>query len=384
MTQRPRLLLLIPHLGGGGAERVMALVAAGISSHRYEVHLGIVVRSEPPEQADFPGVHLHMLSASRVRTSALALLHLVWLIRPHLILSGMFHLNFVVLGLRFLFPRRTRVLLRQNGTVSTSLAGGNQPRYNGLLYKLLYPRADAVICQTAAMADDLAATIGLSRDKLIVLANPIDTEAPRQAAGKGNAPWSGPGPHLLAVGRLSREKGFDLLLGALHSLRALHPDADLVIAGSGSEEASLKVQCAQLDLQAAVRFAGYSDPANWFAGATLFVLSSRDEGMPNAMLEAAAAGLPLVALPASGGVTDLLRACPGVWLAAEISAAALAETLQQALNALHPQQRFAHAFLAPFEKLRAIQAYEDAFDATLEPRRHPAAVRLAKTQGPFH
>ena len=57
-----------------------------------------------------------------------------------------------------------------------------------------------------------------------------------------------------------------------------------------------------------MRFAGYVEqPAEYFAGASLFVLSSRHEGMPNAMLEAAAAGLPLVALPASDGVADLLR-----------------------------------------------------------------------------
>jgi glycosyltransferase involved in cell wall biosynthesis len=64
--------------------------------------------------------------------------------------------------------------------------------------------------------------------------------------------------------------------------------------------------------------------------------------MPNSLLEAAAAGLPIVALPSSGGVVDLLRHRPGAWLATEISAAALADSLDSALQVLHPRQQFMH------------------------------------------
>jgi glycosyltransferase involved in cell wall biosynthesis len=61
--------------------------------------------------------------------------------------------------------------------------------------------------------------------------------------------------------------------------------------------------------------------------------------MPNALLEAAAAELPIVALPSSGGVVDLLRDRPGAWLASEISAAALADSLLTALQVLHPLKK---------------------------------------------
>jgi glycosyltransferase involved in cell wall biosynthesis len=63
--------------------------------------------------------------------------------------------------------------------------------------------------------------------------------------------------------------------------------------------------------------------------------------MPNALLEAAAAGLPVVALPSSGGVADLLRNRTGAWLAAEISASALADSLHAALEFLHPELQHA-------------------------------------------
>lgn len=343
MAERLRVLLLIPHLGGGGAEQVAALLARGLSREKYDLHLGLITQSAP--SADIPPwVTVHPLGASRVRASALPLLRLVRRLRPDLILSGMAHLNFLVLLLRPFFPPRTRILIRQNATLSASLASGAPPAYTRLLYRLLYPHADCVICQSAAMAQDLARELHLSPDRIAVLPNPIDFQA-ILAAAESPEPWPGPGPHLLAIGRLAPEKGFDLLLQALVPVRAAFPTADLTLLGAGPEQASLQSLAHSLGLASAVRFAGHVDhPYRYFPAATLFVLSSRHEGMPNALLEAAAAGLPLVALPASGGVAGLLRNLPGAWLAAQVSAPALAASLIEALHSLRPGQRFARTF----------------------------------------
>ena len=129
------------------------------------------------------------------------------------------------------------------------------------------------------------------------------------------------------------EKGFDLLLNALVVVRERFPEAHLILAGAGPEETALKLLCRELGLEKAVCFAGHVDqPYKYFASTTLFVLPSRHEGMPNALLEAAAAGLPLAATPASGGVVDLLRGRPGAWVATEITADALAVTIITALE----------------------------------------------------
>jgi glycosyltransferase involved in cell wall biosynthesis len=370
-TQPLRVLLLIPHLGGGGAEQVTALLARGLSCDKYELHLGLVTQAHAEPEAMPRWVHVHALGALRVRTGAFKLLRLVWRLKPDVILSGMFHLNFLVLLLRPLFPPQTCVLVRQNGTVSAALAFANLPGYTRFLYRALYRRADRVICQTQAMAKDLAAELAIDEKQLAVLLNPVDVEAIRSAAKddpaqQNDAPSSSAGPHLLAVGRLSPEKGFDLLLQALILVRERFPLTKLVIAGSGPEAASLKAMCRDLGLDASVRFAGQVDcPSAYFREAAAFVLSSRHEGMPNALLEAAAGGLPIVATPASGGVVDLLRDQPGVWLAAEISSQALAASLLAALEALQHGERFAHRFIEPFRIDHAIHAYEDLIDTVL-------------------
>jgi len=363
MPQQNRVLLLIPHLGGGGAERVAALLAQNLCREKHELHLGLITQACVAPGAMPPWVTVHALGASRVRAAAFTLLHLMRRLKPDVVLSGMAHLNFLVLLMRPLLARRTRVLVRQNAPVSASLASGALPPGTRLLYRLCYRHADRVICQTPAMAADLIAEFAIPGQRVVVLPNPVDVKTLRAACNDVPTQWTGPGPHLLAVGRLSPEKGFDFLLSALAMVRMHFPQADLVIAGAGLEEAVLKAQCNKLGLADAVRFVGYVErPDMYFPGATAFVLASRHEGLPNALLEAAAGGLPIVALPSSGGVAELLRGQPGIWLARDIHSDALTASLLSALSALRPNQRFKHAFVEQFGIENAIHAYEALID----------------------
>jgi glycosyltransferase involved in cell wall biosynthesis len=343
---------------------VTALLARGLPARKYEVHLGLISRSAHPSPALPSSVTVHRLGVRRVSLAALTLLRLIRRLQPDVILSGMAHLNFLVLLLKPLFPSRTRVLVRQNATVSADLRSSPQPACTRLLYRLLYPAADRVVCQTPAMAADLAEQSGVRSELVKVLPNPIDFESVRASSTSNH--WSGKGPHLLAIGRLSDEKGFDLLLGAFASVRISFPSADLTILGEGPASASLQQLCRSLHLEASVHFPGHVPrPELYFPGATLFVLSSRREGLPNALLEAAAGGLPIAALPSSDGIVDLLDRKPGVWLAPEISCRALTRTLLLALHPLRPGQRFVHHWVEPFAMRSAIQHYEALIDQTL-------------------
>jgi glycosyltransferase involved in cell wall biosynthesis len=357
MSIRPTILLVIPHLGGGGAERVFAHLVGGLNPERFDVHLGLVTQRDAAGTA-LPGwVTVHGIGARRVRAGWWGLLRLVWQLRPDVILSGMAHLNLLMLMLRPLFPRKTRILVRQNGCV---LAGDSISAY-----RRLYPKADAVVCQTAAMAADLGRLAGVNRN-LRVLPNPVDLEAVRATASSAPTLWRGPGPHLLAVGRLMPEKGFDLLLQAFAQVRQRFPSAELTIVGEGRERRALEMLAWLLAVRPAVQFAGHVDqPESWFKDATAFVLSSRHDALPNAVLEAAAAGLPIVATGASEGLLDLLRGDPGVWLAADISAEAIAKALEDALESLEAGSRFSHAWVEAYSKDLAIAAYESFIDESL-------------------
>ena len=361
MDKVSKILLMIPHLGGGGAERVTALLAESLDAQKYEVHLGVVTAWRPCDISLPSHVVVHALGARRARFAVLRILRLVWRVRPDAVLSSMAHLNLLVLLLRPFFPRATRVLVRQSGLPGAGDAG----LFTSLLYRTLYRRAHAVICQSQAMAETVALATRWVQN-LHVVPNPVDIDAIR-APGQVQKPlWQGPGPHLLAVGRLAPEKGFDLLLRATALLRFQLPASDLTILGAGPEEPRLRMLAEKLALERSVHFAGHvSHPEAWFGGATLFVLSSLREGMPNALLEAAAAGLPIVATPADGGLREMLADRQGVWLADRVSAGALEQAIARALSALAPGERFQHPWIEEFRTQRAIPRFEALIDGVL-------------------
>jgi glycosyltransferase involved in cell wall biosynthesis len=366
MEHRTKLLLLIPHLGGGGAEQVTAHLARRLDPQRFEIHLCLIGKNHPGAKLIPRWVQIHRFDRRRVRQAWFQLIRLIRAEKPDVILSGMAHLNFLVLLLKPWFPRGTCVLVRQNTTASAAA----QTWLSRLAYRHLYRRADAVLCQSEAMAQDLVNSFGLPPSRLKVFANPIDIQAIQAACvSRHEDTQVNTWPHLLSAGRLAKEKGIDLLLHALHEVQQQHPQVHLTILGAGPEEAALKQLSTELSLENAVSFSGYRENlTDFYAQATLFVLPSRYEGMPNALLEAAAAGLPLAATPCSAGLCDLLHDAPGTWVAQAISANSLARTILAALATLtnpppagkdrqEPPQRFHHAFLAPFEAGNAISAY---------------------------
>ncbi len=113
---------------------------------------------------------------------------------------------------------------------------------------------------------------------------------------------------LLAVGRLHRDKGFDLLLQAYASIAARFPDWHLVILGEGSERAALTAQIAELGLDPHVSLPGrVGNMDDWYARADLYVLSSRVEGLSNTLLEAMSSGLAAVAFDCETGPREIVR-----------------------------------------------------------------------------
>jgi glycosyltransferase involved in cell wall biosynthesis len=114
-------------------------------------------------------------------------------------------------------------------------------------------------------------------------------------------------PVVVRLGRLAFEKGQDMLLEAWAEVAPRHPSWRLRLYGSGPEEAALRRLAAELGIEASVEFAGAtSDLEDALTGASVFALSSREEGFPLAIMEAMAYGLPTVAFDCAPGVRELI------------------------------------------------------------------------------
>jgi glycosyltransferase involved in cell wall biosynthesis len=139
---------------------------------------------------------------------------------------------------------------------------------------------------------------------------------------------------LLFVGRLHPVKGLTYLLSALAQLkRAGKLDFRTVLVGEGGEEGRLREQCTAADLQGEVQFAGaqaHAKIGEWMRRASVFCLPSRNEGMPNVVIEAQACGLPIVASRV-GGLGELVGAHTGI-LVPRAEPSALAAALEEAFT----------------------------------------------------
>lgn len=189
--------------------------------------------------------------------------------------------------------------------------------------------------QSPGLAAALQNRLGVESGRCVVIPNGIDlTEADAALAlGRDEARRRlGLFPTDLAVacvGRLHEEKGVTHLVGAFHALLQAHPTARLLLAGDGPARRQLETMVEALRLGPFVRFLGtLADPWPLLAAADVFALPSLWEGMPNALLEAMAAGLPSVAT-AVGAVTEMVSEGREALLVPPGDAGALARALAE-------------------------------------------------------
>jgi glycosyltransferase involved in cell wall biosynthesis len=139
---------------------------------------------------------------------------------------------------------------------------------------------------------------------------------------------------LVAAGRLEQQKGFDLLLDAFATVHAEHPDWHLWIFGSGKGRAALQAQITRLGLTGRAHLKGQTDHLDErLAEASVFVLSSRFEGLPMALLEAMAAGLPAVAFDCPTGPADVVEHGRSGLLVPAQDVGALADGIRELITA---------------------------------------------------
>lgn len=192
-------------------------------------------------------------------------------------------------------------------------------------------RAAAVTVVSRKMKDDLAAA-GVADGRLHIV--PSAVEQPRMPGGeaadvRGSLALPPGRPVLLYLGRLSEEKGPDVLLAALATLAPAQRPL-VVFVGDGPLRSSLEAQSRDQGLADATRFEGFvphGEIGSWLRAADALVLPSRSEGLPHAALEAMAAGVPVVA-SAVGGLPDVIRNGENGWLVPSEDPTALAAALR--------------------------------------------------------
>lgn len=244
----------------------------------------------------------------------MARLRLIAYVRRHPDLHLVTALNRYNLGavmLKPLFGPRVHLCLTQHENLSADVAWKkpNKYRLTAFAVRRYFNKADAVVAVSRGLADDLRDNWGVAPARIHVIYNPaFDDRCVEKSRVAVPHRWLSKKtlPVIIAAGRLHAVKGFDNLLHAFARLRA-RLDSRLIILGEGPERRSLESLVGELRLCEDVSMPGHvPEVAPWFARADVFALSSRREGFANVLVEALAAGLPIVATRCPSGPDEVL------------------------------------------------------------------------------
>jgi glycosyltransferase involved in cell wall biosynthesis len=177
------------------------------------------------------------------------------------------------------------------------------------LARWFYPWADLIITVSKDAKEDLIEVTGINRAKVRAIYNPVVTDhlctQSREPVEHSWFQGDGP-PVILGAGRLEKQKDFETLLRAFRCVREVR-EARLVILGKGSRKEKLKVLAQSLGVEEHVLLPGFVDnPFKYMARADVFVLSSRFEGLPGVLIQAMAAGCPVVSTDCPSGPREIL------------------------------------------------------------------------------
>ena len=303
-----RIALLLPDLGGGGAERVAATLANAFVERGHRVDL-LLARHQGVwlDQLD-PAVRVIDLEAPRLRQVVRPLTSYLRREQPDGLLSFMWPLNIFAVLAGVLARSATRIVVTDHIALSQQYASWG-PIHRSVLKRSIaafYPRAAARVVVSQGARNDLASLAGLAIEALEVIHNPVPAPIPLPAStDRIDALWGGPGPRTLTAGSLKSQKNHALLIRSFASLP--RSDARLMILGEGALRAELAQLAMSLGILDRVVMPGFaSDPWPYYASADLFVLSSDYEGFANVVAEALQAGLPVVSTDSPHGPREIL------------------------------------------------------------------------------
>ncbi len=327
------VLITVPDLSGGGAEKVLVFLANTLVERGWRVSIACLHAFKEPAYALCEDVNIEWLNLPRTASGlgqVVRLLASVRRIRAHALTVR----PSVVLAFLTKAAVLTALALRTIDipVVVSERTPIDRPGLSvfwRVLRRLSYPTVQMLVCLSEAVCRGYAFLPAAKRQ---VIYNPIMSNVSGKNGCLDPVIPSGD-PRIVAMGRLAPVKGFDILLRAFGHVRTYFPGAGLTIYGEGNELKRLEALARDLGIAGNTVFPGRTLCPDFILGeADLFVLSSRYEGFGNVLVEAMTAGTPVVALDCPGGIREVIEdGLAGVLVPPE-DAVALAAAITEVLK----------------------------------------------------
>ncbi len=342
VSARPRKIAIFMRSmqGSGGAERAMLNLAQGLVEQGQRVDMVMARRTGHFLDEIPPAVRVVDLKVRSARQSLICLPRLgpdAWFWarmffapkphfvlgalrpltrylrqeRPDVLISAMDYPNAVAVTASSLAGNGVPVIATVHNHLSVEVANSKRRRIKAQVEvaRRFYPRAHALVAVSHGVADDLAQVLGMGREAVQTIYNPVvSPDLLKKAAEPLDHPWfcdNGP-PVILAVGGFKPQKDFSTLFKAFAIARRERP-LRLLILGEGKLRRSLEEQAGELGVSDDLLMPGFVDnPYQYMARASLMVVSSIYEGMSMVIAEALACGCPVVSTDCPSGPAEIL------------------------------------------------------------------------------
>lgn len=291
-----KILFITPDLNSGGSQKFLLNLISQLDENTFELFL--FPKRFNGNFIEFIPKNVQILNKSNlsVLQSVSSLYRVLKSLKPDFtfsILNRTNLLNIICSKISFL---NHKIIIRESNSPIHQLKNNTIPKLQLFLGKILYHFTDFVISQTEEMREDILNFYYLKPKKVITIGNLIDNKNLSRMSTESN-PFSKNTFNIVAVGRLEKQKGYDLLLKSLKVLSLSIPDFQCYICGEIDTEYSKYIfkLTDDLDLTNKITFIGYtSNPYKYIVNADVFILTSYFEGLPNVILEARFLRVPIV------------------------------------------------------------------------------------------
>ena len=295
-----RVLLLVPSLGIGGQEKI-AINTANCLKKKYDVSFVIFQKKDIEYEYPCEVINLSIPTQkgkiAKIRNQIKRIIKVARLrkaLNADVVMSFGETANITNVGSSIFSKAKTISAIHGFASIKKSVA-----------LKLTLKYSDSVICIAKAMQEELVKLFPKAKNTVVV-ENGYDIES-ITAKAKAPVPMVLPHPLIVAMGRLEEVKGYDRLIKAFAQAKVYNPDLKLAILGEGSLKEHLVKLAEENGIAEEVMFLGHQkNPYCFLREANLFVLSSRNEGFPNALIEALSCGCPILAVDCPSGPREIL------------------------------------------------------------------------------
>jgi glycosyltransferase involved in cell wall biosynthesis len=310
----PSLGFYIPNLSVGGAEQVAVNIVNGLAKRGYDVELVLSHPGGELRSQLLPEVPVIELASTRVPVAGIGA-HIPRIVsyledrEPTALIAHMLHSGTVCLAAGRLADSETTVVPTQHIAIGPTSGRSVKSKALRRLAKRLYPSASRIIAVSQGVSDSLVEHMDVPPEAVSVLHNPVEVDdIRRRARDPVDHEWIEDDTLevVLFVGRHQSQKALDTWLRAFDRVHESDPDTRAIVAGTGTLTPDLRDLADELGISDVVSFPGYVDnPFGYMACASVFLLSSRYEGLPTVLIEAMACGCPVVATDCPSGPREI-------------------------------------------------------------------------------